>query len=78
MFCETTGLTTKNETSETTVRNLYCLFPYIYNSLELYSVHMFLSLTEDLVRPLDFTILRVLDFLGDPVLSQPNFMNSER
>ena len=36
-FCKTTGLPTKNETSETTVRNLYCLFPYIYNSLQLYT-----------------------------------------
>jgi len=29
-----TGLPTKDETSETTVRNLYCLFPYIYDSLQ--------------------------------------------
>ena len=31
-----TGLTTNNETSETTLRNLNCLFPYIYDSLQLY------------------------------------------
>ena len=30
-----TGLPTKDETSETTVRNLYCLFPYIYDTLQL-------------------------------------------
>ena len=30
-----TGLPTKDETSETTVWNLYCLFPDIYGSLQL-------------------------------------------
>ena len=30
-----TGLPTKDETLETTVRNLYCLFPYIHDSLQL-------------------------------------------
>ena len=30
-----TGLPTKDETSKTIVRNLYCLFPYIYDSLQL-------------------------------------------
>ena len=30
-----TGLPTKNETSETTVRNLYRQFPYIHDSLQL-------------------------------------------
>ena len=33
--CRYTGLPTKNETSETIVRNLYCLFPYIHGSLQL-------------------------------------------
>ena len=28
------GLPTKDETSETTVQNLHCLFPYIYYSLQ--------------------------------------------
>ena len=30
-----TGLPTKDETSETTVRDLYFLFPYIHDSLQL-------------------------------------------
>ena len=32
---KSTGLPTKNETSETTVQNLYCLFSYIHDSLQL-------------------------------------------
>ena len=31
-----TGLPTKDETLDSIVRNLYCLFPYIYDSLQLY------------------------------------------
>ena len=30
-----TGLPTKDETSETTVQNLHCLFRYIHDSLQL-------------------------------------------
>ena len=30
----TTGLLTTEETSDTTVRNLNCIFPYIYNTWE--------------------------------------------
>ena len=30
-----TGLPTKDKTSETAVRTLFCLFPYIHNSLQL-------------------------------------------
>ena len=30
-----TGLPTKDETSETTVQNLYCLLPHIYDSVQL-------------------------------------------
>ena len=33
-FFHKTGLHTKDQTSETTVRNLHCLFPYIHYSLE--------------------------------------------
>ena len=53
-----TGLPTKDETSETTVRNLYLLFPYIYDSLQL--TIFFVSLpnhyksifrSKDLIKP---------------------------
>ena len=35
LFEEYTGLTTKDKTSEPNVRNSFCLFPYIFDSLQL-------------------------------------------
>ena len=32
--CMNTGLLTKDETSETTVRNIHCLFHYIHDKLQ--------------------------------------------
>ena len=34
LFEEYTGLTTKDKTSEPNVRNSFCLFPYIFDSLK--------------------------------------------
>ena len=34
-YFKDTGIPTKDETSETTVWNSYCLFPYIHDSLQL-------------------------------------------
>ena len=55
--CLTTGFPTKDQTSETTVGNLFCLFPHIHDSInlcyslpnELISHFMTLSGTEDLI-----------------------------
>ena len=38
-----TGLPTKDETSETIVRNLHCLFPYIHNSQYNYKLLFFFA-----------------------------------
>jgi len=54
--CLNTGLPTNDESSEMTVRNLYCLFPYIYDSYNyklvsfftiLFISHIYLFKAED-------------------------------
>ena len=44
MYIVHTGLPTKDETSKTTVLNIYCLFQYINDSLQLY-IYFFLCQT---------------------------------
>ena len=44
MYIVHTGFPTKDETSRTTVRNIYCLFQYINDSLQLY-IYFFLCQT---------------------------------
>ena len=44
-----TGLPTKNETSETTVRNLYCQFPNMHDSLQQYK--FLSSIVKSLIKP---------------------------
>ena len=61
MWTGHTVLPTKDKTSETTVRNLYCLFSYIQDSLQLYKLVNFFA--KSLYTPLDYYNLSKAEYL---------------
>ena len=72
-FNDYTGLPTKDETSETTVRNIYCLLHNIHDSLQLQTCSFLCQIIKYAMADYHFSVRKfpvvfiVQLFLGNPV-----------